>query len=619
MSTTKFKYLDEKLGLGATKSFFPFYDNEKDKDFKVRLDILVDLIAGQVTSVGKSVFELSGITNSGNNYSSSYTLASYITEGIYIFQPNVNSSGNAFLNVSSLGSLPIKKFDGTSLINVDDLKAVNTYLLINKTTYWLLAGGVSGGSGGVSTFSALTDSPYDNILLASALNSKQDRINGIVSGCVITVETFIGVGTNKRIRVTDGTWYITPSEYTKATDTVSSEITLCVTGGDFKYYDIVADDSGAITIYEGTPSTAPAHYVINPLTEVLLGFITVGDAVIEEPSVISDSLEKKFEGIDLVTGSFTLDCESKDFPAFFIRLNGTAATLDFSNYWNVVEGTIYIAADSTTVLNLPTGSKTGGVPVTAKTFDGIGRYRVTFGYLYGEYYFNFDTIYQAVGSYLTTSNNLSDLASAQTARVNIGIDKRTTFGNANYTALITDREIVTSVAFTAPRTVTLIDGLNAGAEVIVADEFQTVTSTNTLTIQAPSGKKLNGVLNGTEVIRVAGSWRRFFCDGAGNYIFDADIARLSYVDTQDKKINFKLSFNGVRVIEDYWIDGGTISTSTLSAGILLLEYSTNNEATYSSTFPVTIPANTRVFWRCTYATNAFTGSANLKGSFTNTI
>jgi hypothetical protein len=395
MSTTKFKYLDEKLGLGATKSFFPFYDNEKDKDFKVRLDVLVDLIAGQVTSVGKSVFELSGITNSGNNYSSSYTLADYITEGIYIFQPNVDSSGNSTLNIptTGLGSLPIQKFDGTSLVNVDDLKAVNTYLLINKTTYWLLAGGVSGGSGGVSTFSALTDSPYDNTELATVLNSKQDRLAGIVSGCVITVETFVGVGTNKRIRVTDGTWYIPTSEYTKATDTVSSEITLCVTGGDFKYYDIVADDSGAITIYEGTPSTAPAHYVINPLTEVLLGFITVGDAVIEEPSVISDSLEKKFEGIDLVTGSFTLDCESKDFPAFFIRLNGTAATLDFSNYWNVVEGTIYIAADSTTVLNLPTGSKTGGVPVTAKTFDGIGRYRVTFGYLYGEYYFNFDTLY----------------------------------------------------------------------------------------------------------------------------------------------------------------------------------------------------------------------------------
>jgi len=142
------------------------------------------------------------------------------------------------------------------------------------------------GDGGSSTFEDLTDSPYDNTQLATALNSKQDRLAGIVSGCVITVESFVGVDTNKRIRVTSGTWYIPTSEYTKATDTISDEITLCPIGGDFKYYDIVADNTNAITIHEGTPSTSPAHYVIDPLTQVLLGFITVGDAVIEEPTAI---------------------------------------------------------------------------------------------------------------------------------------------------------------------------------------------------------------------------------------------------------------------------------------------------------------------------------------------
>lgn len=241
---------------------------------------------------------------------------------------------------------------------------------------------------GVSTFSALTDSPYDNPLLADALNSKQDRLAGIVSGCEITVETFVGVGTNKRVRVTNGTWYITPSEYTKATDTVSAEITLCPTGGDFKYYDIVADDTNAITIHEGTPSTSPAHYVIDPLTQVLLGFITVGDAVIEEPAVVVTSLTKKLEYVGVVTGSFTLNCESKDFPSFIVRLNGTAATLNFSNYWNVVEGTIYLYVTSDTVLSLPTGSYAEGDEAVSKSFVE-GYYRVTFGYLYGEYFFDF--------------------------------------------------------------------------------------------------------------------------------------------------------------------------------------------------------------------------------------
>lgn len=128
------------------------------------------------------------------------------------------------------------------------------------------------------------------------INSKQDRLAGIVSGCEITVETFTGtpVATNKQIKVSKGLaltnkWYIPTSEYSKLADTVSAEITLCVTGGDFKYYDIVADNTNAITIHEGTPSTSPVHYVIDPATEVLLGFITVGDAVIEEPVVTPSS------------------------------------------------------------------------------------------------------------------------------------------------------------------------------------------------------------------------------------------------------------------------------------------------------------------------------------------
>ena len=248
--------------------------------------------------------------------------------------------------------------------------------------------------------------------------SAGNRINGIVSGCDISVETFVGVGTNKRVRVTNGTWYISPSEYTKATDTVSSEITLCVTGGDFKYYDVVADNTGAITIYEGTPSTSPAHYVIDPLTEVLLGFIIVGDAVIEEPAIIVDSLTKKLDDLDAVTGAFTLNCDSKDFPSFFFRLNGTAATLNFSNYWNVVEGTLYIDVNATTILNLPNRSYESGNVITSKTLDGGGSiiYRVTFGYLYGEYFWDFgiaggrsfDPAVDTVGNITPTNSDVVD-------------------------------------------------------------------------------------------------------------------------------------------------------------------------------------------------------------------
>lgn len=133
---------------------------------------------------------------------------------------------------------------------------------------------------------------------------------------------------------------------------------------------------------------------------------------------------------------------------------------------------------------------------------------------------------------MTKTANLSDLSSVQTAKANLNIDKRTTFGDANYTILITDAEVVTSVTFTAPRTVTLPTGENAGQEFVIADEFQTVTSANTLTIAVASGKKLNGVTNGTELIGTAGAWRRLKADGSGNYSFDAGIMRVSnYIGT----------------------------------------------------------------------------------------
>lgn len=216
----------------------------------------------------------------------------------------------------------------------------------NDSAKWKPSGG---GGGGSSTFEDLTDSPYNNTELATALNSKQDRLAGIVSGCVITVETFSGtpVATNKQIRVTNGTWYIPTSEYTKAGDTVSAEITLCPTGGDFKYYDIIADNTNAITIHEGTPSTSPSHYAIDPLTEVLLGFITVGDAVIEEPvistgAVIDDSITSYSQ----TWSSVKLENEFKDATTSYFQVyrasttnqvltNSTVDGFDFNATYNV--------------------------------------------------------------------------------------------------------------------------------------------------------------------------------------------------------------------------------------------------------------------------------------------
>lgn len=148
----------------------------------------------------------------------------------------------------------------------------------------------------------------------------------------------------------------------------------------------------------------------------------------------------------------------------------------------------------------------------------------------------FDTIYTtttSVASQITTA--LSGYLTSAVAAATYKFFGRTTVGNANYSVFNTDAYVTTSATFTAPRTWTLPNTSSVGQEIIIADDFQTVTSTNTLTIAVQTGKYLNGVLNGTEVIQSAGGHRRLFSDGSGNYSFDAGIVRQSKSQTLSNK------------------------------------------------------------------------------------
>jgi hypothetical protein len=131
------------------------------------------------------------------------------------------------------------------------------------------------------------------------------------------------------------------------------------------------------------------------------------------------------------------------------------------------------------------------------------------------------------GSYLAIASNLSDLASKATARVNLGIDKRTSHGDSDYAILATDKEVVTSATLTAPRVWTLpaANSVNAGYEIIIADEFGGVSATNTITITAAGSDTINGAT--TEVIKTSYAARRLFSDGVSKWTFDAGILRLS--------------------------------------------------------------------------------------------
>ena len=96
---------------------------------------------------------------------------------------------------------------------------------------------------------------------------------------------------------------------------------------------------------------------------------------------------------------------------------------------------------------------------------------------------------------LAKASNLSDVASAATARVNLGIDSRTARGDANYTILATDRFVCINAAFTASRTFTYpaANSVNAGTALVVLDEIGTVNSTNTLTLARAGSDSINGL------------------------------------------------------------------------------------------------------------------------------
>lgn len=112
-------------------------------------------------------------------------------------------------------------------------------------------------------------------------------------------------------------------------------------------------------------------------------------------------------------------------------------------------------------------------------------------------------------------------------RVAAELDKRTTFSNAAYNVLSTDRYVAQTGTLTASRTVTLpaANSVNAGQEIIVADESGTVTSTNTLVIQAGGSDTINGAAS----ITMSGpyGWRRLVSDGVSKWFQDAGVLRSS--------------------------------------------------------------------------------------------
>lgn len=115
------------------------------------------------------------------------------------------------------------------------------------------------------------------------------------------------------------------------------------------------------------------------------------------------------------------------------------------------------------------------------------------------------------------ANGGTAASTAAAARVNLNIDERTTFSDANVTVVSTDRYVAQIGTMTAPRTVTLplASSVNAGQQLIIIDESGTVSTTNTLTINRAGADTINNATSG--IIRTAYGRAVLYSDGASKW------------------------------------------------------------------------------------------------------
>jgi hypothetical protein len=128
--------------------------------------------------------------------------------------------------------------------------------------------------------------------------------------------------------------------------------------------------------------------------------------------------------------------------------------------------------------------------------------------------------------FLQSGLNLSDLGNIKTARANLGVDKRTTFSNAAYAVLSTDKYIAQVGTMSASRTVTLpaAANVNAGYEIIIADESGTVTTTNTIVVTRAGSDTIDGETSTT--IGSAYGVKRFISDGTSKWTCNSGQANI---------------------------------------------------------------------------------------------
>lgn len=153
---------------------------------------------------------------------------------------------------------------------------------------------------------------------------------------------------------------------------------------------------------------------------------------------------------------------------------------------------------------------------------------------------------------------LNDLAAALDTLA-INVRSRTLRGDANYTILSADRDVVLTAALTAPRTWTLpaASAVPAGTAISVSDEAGGISSTNTLTLQRAGSDTIDGASSWVLTSAFAGT--RLVSDGSARWtvVTQADDARKvgkTGSQTMEGPLQILTLSNGRQLSVRQWLD-----------------------------------------------------------------
>lgn len=156
------------------------------------------------------------------------------------------------------------------------------------------------------------------------------------------------------------------------------------------------------------------------------------------------------------------------------------------------------------------------------------------------------------------------------ARANLNIDKRTTFSNAAYVVLTTDKYVAQVGTMSASRAVTMpaANAVNPGQEFIIQDESGSVTSTNTIVVTAAGADTIDGAA--TVTIMAPYAQRRLFSDGTSKWSFDASVVRTSNTASVDSEVAIYSSTGGQIIKRATGTGVAHLTSGVLSASNVVL-------------------------------------------------